>query len=78
MSNVVVFPTKTLQTFVIHLIGTRPLRVHGRLLRETTDSITIWKDDESEIPVVLVLKDAVAAVQCMGDVAPKKKKRRAS
>lgn len=68
MAKLVAFPDRALKRFVVHLIGTAPLKVHGRFLRETEDAISIWKDEDSENPECLVLKDAVAAVHCLGDV----------
>jgi len=66
--TVIQFPDKTLKLFLIHLVGTAPLKVQGRFLRETPDAISIWGSEDDENPVILVLKDAVAAVQCLGDV----------
>jgi len=66
--TVLQFPSRVLQNFVVHLVGTAPLKVQGRFLRETSDAISIWGSEDDENPRILVLKDAVAAVQCLGDV----------
>jgi len=66
MKKTLAFPDRSLKSFVVHLIGCAPLKVQGRFLRETSDAITIWKDEDSENPEIMVLKDAVAAIQCAG------------